>query len=128
MYTENMTVLAECPVAISVKITPWDMECLACDAGLFGSWWGVLRLNPETNVIRAVVANPDNNEQWARYRITPQRVANAISELIENGWDTRYPSGALSEFAATGDFGGGYDSVVADGILQQAIFDEIIYG
>lgn len=128
MDMDNETVLAQAPVKIKVTVTPWTMECLACDASMFGSWWGVLRLDPNTQIIRAIVVDPNTDESWARFRITPEMVAKAIADMIENGWDTRYPQGALAEFAVTREFGSGYDSVVADAILQQAIFNEVVYG
>lgn len=134
----DKTVLGSAPVKTTVSVRVWDMECLACDGGQFGSWWHTLYYDAEKQRIIAIIQDPDVDDCWENLEDTEtgfitkslsgSKIAKAIAALIENGWDTCYPSGALSEFAATGDFGGGYDSVVADGILQQAIFDEIIYG
>ena len=120
--------IAGCWVAIRVDVTADDVENIMCDAAMFGSWWGRLRMM-DGHIIRAIVVDPDRPlPRWKGYRITPKMVAKAIADLIDNGFDANYPSGALAEFAVTGEFGGGYDSVVADAILQQAMFGEVVYG
>ena len=128
MTIENdETVLGTAPVKATVNVRVYDMECLACDGGMFGSWWHTLYYDAKKQRIIAVIEDP-NADGFIAKNLSGKMIAKAIAALIEDGWDTKYPNGALAEFVATGDFGGGYDSVVADGILQQALFNDIVYG
>jgi hypothetical protein len=114
------------------------MDYLACDGAMFGSWWHTLYYDKKKRCIVTIIADPEAeegsgdwenpNEGFIKKTLSGQEIAEAIAKAIDCGWDRCYPNNALAEFAATGDWGGGYDSVVADGVLQYAIFGDIIYG
>lgn len=125
-------IVGSAPVEVTVKITAEDMEDIACDAGMFGSWWNHIYYEVVDGkpYITANIADPGCERMVGRIEknLSGDDIAKAIAKAIADGWDTKYPNGALAEFATTGEFGGGYDSVVADGILQYALLGNIVYG
>lgn len=135
---DNKSIIGTATFTTNVNVTPQDLDYLACDGAMFGSWWHTLRYDEEKQCIVTIIADPKAEEgsgDWGnpdkgfiKKILSGQEIAAAIAKAIDDGWDRRYPQNALAEFAATGEWGGGYDSVVADGVLQYAIFGEIIYG
>lgn len=130
----NNETVGESIISIRFTVTADDMENIACDAAMIGGeWWHTLYYDKETRRITAVILDPNADESPSPRaalldHLSGDDIANAIAKAVTDGWDTKYPNGALIEFAATGEFGGGYDSVVADGILQYAMLGEIVYG
>lgn len=138
----NNETVGESIISIRFTVTADDMENIACDAAMIGGeWWHTLYYDKETRRITAIILDPNADESAVDWdegaargdgfvldHLSGDDIANAIAKAVTDGWDTKYPNGALIEFAATGEFGGGYDSIVADGILQYAVLGEIVYG
>ena len=133
---DDKSVVGTATFTTKVNVIARDMDYLACDAAMFGSWWHTLYYDEKNRCIVTIIADPEAEEgDWEnpdegfiKKTLSGQEIAEAIAKAIDCGWDRCYPKNALAEFAATGDWGGGYDSVVADGVLQYAIFGDIIYG